>query len=197
MKKIEQIQCEPKTYRSEDGKDMFVMNAALSMDGLAAKLNEVIRGFNGLYDAVEALSHSIPPKAPTSPTPEEMGYIKLDEDSLRRFHESPEGKELGRRYNQIVRDRTESSISEIAKREQRFQEMMSHFGKAIQMLTAIAHGEAPEGHPDCRKDPRFISGGYSNVSLLAQVAMDELETALAGADELHEPQNKGKENENH
>lgn len=164
---------------------------------LAEKLNEVIRGFNGLYDAVEALSHSIPPKAPTSPTPEEMGYIKLDEDSLRRFHESPEGQELGRRYNQIVRDRTESSISEILQRENRFQEMRIHFGKAIQMLKAIASGEAPDGHPDCRKDPRFTTGGISGVRLLAQVAMDELETALAGADALQEPQNKGKENENH
>lgn len=121
---------------------------------LAEKLNEVIRGFNGLYDAVEALSHSIPPKQP------------------------------------------ETSISEIIQREDRFQEMMSHFGKAIQMLKAIASGEAPDGHPDCRKDPRFTTGGISGVRLLAQVAMDELETALAGADALHQPQNKGTENEN-
>lgn len=148
---------------------------------LAEKLNEVIRGFNGLYDAVEALSHSIPAR----------------DDSLRRFHESPEGQELGRRYNQIVQNGTKASISEIIQREERFQEMRIHFGKAIQMLKAIASGEAPDGHPDCRKDPRFISGGYSNVSLLAQVAMDELETALAGADALHQPQNKGTENENH
>lgn len=163
---------------------------------LAEKLNEVIRGFNGLYDAVEALSHSIPPKTIVS-RPEEMGYIKLDEDSLRRFHESPEGQELARKYNQIVRDRTETSISEILQRENRFQEMRIHFGKAIQMLKAIASGEAPDGHPDCRKDPRFTTGGISGVRLLAQVAMDELETALAGADALHQPQNKGTENENH
>lgn len=147
--KIELINCIPKTYRSEDGKDMVVMNAALSMDVLAAKLNEVIRHVNGLEASVEALSHSIPAKHP------------------------------------------EIDISDIIQREERFQDMRIHFGKAIQMLKAIAHGEAPEGHPDCRKDPRFISGGYSNVSLLAQVAIDELEKALGGADALHEPQNKG------
>lgn len=196
MKKIELINCEPKTYRSEDGKDMVVMNANLTLDGLAVKINEIIRHVNGVEASVEALSHSIPPKTIVG-RPEEMGYIKLDEDSLRRFHESPEGQELGRRYNQIVRDRTETSISEILQRENRFQEMRIHFGKAIQMLKAIASGEAPDGHPDCRKDPRFTTGGISGVRLLAQVAMDELETALAGADALHQPQNKGTENENH
>ena len=184
--KIEEI--EMGTYANQD-----IMTRSVN---LWAKQNELIRAFNGLYDAVEALSHSIPPKAPTSPTPEEMGYIKLDEDSLRRFHESPEGQELARRYNQIVKDRTETSISEILQRENRFQEMRIHFGKAIQMLKAIASGEAPDGHPDCRKDPRFTTGGISGVRLLAQVAMDELETALAGADALHQPQNKGTENEN-
>lgn len=169
--KIEEI--EMGTYANQD-----IMTRSVN---LWAKQNELIRAFNGLYDAVEALSHSIPPKAPTSPTPEEMGYIKLDEDSLRRFHESPEGQEIGRKYKQIVAERTktDATVSEIAKAEQRFQEMMNHFGKAIQLLRAIAHGEAPEGQPDLRKDPRYTFGGYSNVSLLAQVAMDELEKALA------------------
>ena len=152
--KIELINCTPKTYRSEDGKDMVVMNAALTMDVLAAKLNEVIRHVNGLEVSVEALSHSIPPKQP------------------------------------------EISISEIIQREDRFQEMRIHFGKAIQMLKAIASGEAPDGHPDCRKDPRFTTGGISGVRLLAEIAMDELEKALGGANALHQPQNKGTENEN-
>ena len=96
-----------------------------------------------------------------------------------------------------VDTKTTNQVSEIIQREERFQEMRIHFGKAIQMLKAIASGEAPDGHPDCRKDPRFTTGGISSVRLLAQVAMDELETALAGADALHQPQNKGTENENH
>lgn len=180
--KIEPISLQPTTYHSEDGKQSIVMNANLTLDGLAAKINEIIRHTNGLHATVEALSHSIPPKAPTSPTPEELGYIKLDEDSLRKFMESPEGQEIGRKYKQIVveRTKTDATVSEIAKAEQRFQETMNHFGKAIQLLRAIASGEAPEGQPDLRKDPRYTSGGYSNVSLLAQVAMDELEKALGG-----------------
>ena len=84
--KIEPISLQPTTYHSEDGKQSIVMNANLTLDGLAVKINEIIRHTNGLYASIEALSHSIPPKGPTSPTPEEMGYIKLDEDSLRKFN---------------------------------------------------------------------------------------------------------------
>lgn len=145
---------------------------------IQSKLNEVIRHVNGLEVSVEALSHSIPPKGPTSPTPEEMGYIKLDEESLRRFHESPEGKELGRRYNQIVMDRTDTTISEIAKREQRFQEMMSHFGKAIQMLTAIADGEESPTQHEMRRDPRCDGKCWLGVRFMAQNALEELTEAL-------------------
>lgn len=151
---------------------------------LASKINELVDTVNHIKEEYDIRCHEIEKRLGVNTKifrPEEMGYIKLDEDSLRRFHESPEGQEIGRKYKQIVAERTktDATVSEIAKAEQRFQEMMNHFGKAIQLLRAIAHGEAPEGQPDLRKDPRYTFGGYSNVSLLAQVAMDELEKALA------------------
>lgn len=156
---------------------------------LAEKLNEVIRAFNGLYDAVEALSHSIPAKAPTSPTPEEMGYIKLDEDSLRRFHESKEGQELGRRYNQIVTDRIKLdptiTAEELAEDRAKLQMQvenynrekgMAHLTTAFENLKRIAFGENPEGKEEYRINPE--TKDWNTVRYLAEIAINEFETFI-------------------
>lgn len=206
--RIEPISLQPTTYRSEDGKQSIVMNANLTLDGLAAKINEIIRHTNGLHATVEALSNSIPPKAPTSPTPEEMGYIKLDKDSLRRFHESKEGQELGRRYNKIVTDRikldptitAEELAEDRAKlqmqvenynREKGMEHLMKKvwdkkikyindcYNEAMSAMNAIAYGDADPKHPEIR----LVAGTNDTWSCraLAEKAIEKLKQSVRAA----------------
>lgn len=185
--KIEPISLQPTTYRSEDGKQTIVMNANLTLDGLALKINEIIQHVNGVEASVEALSHSIPPKAPTCQQPEELGYIKLDEDSLKRFMESHEGQEIGKKYQTFISGHTITNpkiAEEIQKRtEQVWKEreisLVNHFQKAITGLQRIVTGEEKsKTEPDMRHDPEQF-GCWVNVRILAQRALNELTLALS------------------
>lgn len=176
MKKIEEI--EMGTYANQD-----IMTRSVN---LWAKQNELIRAFNGLYDAVEALSHSIPPKTIVR-RPEEMGYIKLDEDSLRKFMESDEGQEIGKKYRTFISGHTITNpkiAEEIQKRteqvwKEREMSLVNHFQKAITGLQRIVTGEEKsKTEPDMRHDPENLVC-WVNVRLLAQRALNELTLALS------------------
>ena len=177
MKKIEEI--EMGTYANQD-----IMTRSVN---LWVKQNELIRAFNGLCDAVEALSHSIPPKAPTCQQPEELGYIKLDEDSLKRFMESHEGQEIGKKYQTFISGHTITNpkiAEEIQKRteqvwKEREMSLVNHFQKAITGLQRIVTGEEKsKTEPDMRHDPEYM-GCWVNVRILAQRALNELTLALS------------------
>lgn len=169
---------------------------------------DMVDKINELVDAVEALSHSIPAKAPTCSTPEEMGYIKLDEDSLRKFHESKEGQELGRRYNQIVTDRIKLdptiTAEELAEDRAKWQMQVKNYNRekgmehlmkkvwdkkikyindcyneAMSAMNAIAYGDADPKHPEIR----LVAGTNDTWSCraLAEKAIEKLKQSVRAA----------------